>query len=105
MPDYCIELYLPGGSPEALEEAAARARAAAESYGDGGRCVLYLRSTYLPEDETCLHFFAAASRDDVAEATRQAGLPGDRITRSIDAHQPSRRAHEIRRAPTERGVP
>jgi hypothetical protein len=105
VPDYCLELYLAGGSRAALEEAAVRARAAAESFGARGRSVRYLRSTYLPEDETCLHFFAAASRKDVAEAARQAGLTGDRITSSIDADQPSRREHDIRRAPTERGMP
>jgi acid phosphatase class B len=105
VPDYCLELYLAGGSPAALEDAAECARAAAESFGARGRSVRYLRSTYLPEDETCLHFFAAASGEDVAEAARQAGLTGNRITRSIDADQPSRRVHEIRRAPTERGEP
>jgi hypothetical protein len=105
VPDYCLELYLAGGSPAALEESAGRARAAAESFEARGGSVRYLRSTYLPEDETCLHFFAAASGEDVAEAARQAGLTGDRITHSIDADQPSRRVHDIRRAPTERGVP
>jgi hypothetical protein len=105
VPDYCLELYVAGGSQAALEEAAGRARAAAVSFGARGRSVRYLRSTYLPDDETCLHFFAAALREDVAEAARQAGLTGNRITRSIDADQPSRRVHEIRRAPTERGVP
>jgi hypothetical protein len=105
VPDYCLELYLAGGSRAALEEAAGRARAAAESFGARGRSVRYLRSTYLPEDETCLHFFAAASGEDVAAAAGQAGLTGDRITHSIDADQPSRCVHDIRRAPTERGVP
>jgi hypothetical protein len=105
VPDYCLELYLADGSRAALEEAAGHARAAAESFVARGRSVRYLRSTYLPDDETCLHFFAAASGEDVAQAALQAGLAGDRITRSIDAHQPSRRAHEIRRARTERGLP
>ena len=104
MPDYCLELYLTGGSRAALEEAAGRARAAAESFGARGRSVRYLRSTYLPEDETCLHFFAAASREHVAKAARQAGLTGGRITRSIDADQPSRSGH-IARVPTERRSP
>jgi hypothetical protein len=105
VPDYCLELYLARDSRAGLEEAAGRARAAAESFAARGGSVRYLRSTYLPEDETCLHFFAAASDEDVAEAARQAGLTGNRITRSIDADQPSRRVHEIRRAPTERGEP
>ena len=105
MPDYCLELYLAGGSGAALNDAAGHARAAAESFVARGRSVRYLRSTYLPEDETCLHFFAAASAEDVAEVARRAGLTSDRITRSIDADQPSRRVHDIRRTPTERGVP
>jgi hypothetical protein len=85
VPDYCFELYLAGGSQAALEEAAQRARAAAASFRAGGRSVRYFCSTYLPEDETCLHFFAAASAEDVAEAARQAGLTGERVTRSIHA--------------------
>ena len=105
MPDYCLELYLAAGSRAALEEAAGRARAAAESFGARGGSVRYLRSTYLPEDETCLHFFAAASGEHVAEAAQQAGLTGNRITHSIDADQPSRRVQELRCAPTERRVP
>jgi hypothetical protein len=103
VPDYCLEIYLASGSQAALEEAAGRARAAAESSEARGHSVRYLRSTYLPEDETCLHFFAAASGEDVADAARQAGLTGDRITRSIDSNQPSRRVRDIRRAPTEKG--
>ena len=105
MPDYCLEIYLAAGSPAALEEAAGSAQAAAESFGARGRSVRYLRSTYLPEDETCLHFFAAASSEDVAEAARHAGLTGDRITRSIHADKTSGRVHDSRRAPTEKGVP
>jgi len=104
VPDYCLELYLAGGSRAAVEEAAGRARAAAESFRPDGRYVRYVRSTYLPEDETCLHFFAAASREHVAKAARQAGLTGGRITRSIDADQPSRSGH-IGRVPTERRLP
>ena len=105
MPDYCLEIYLAAGSPAALEEAAGSAQAAAESFGARGRSVRYLRSTYLPEDETCLHFFAAASGEDVAEAARQAGFTGERITPSIDAEHHSRRAHNTGRVPTERRVP
>jgi hypothetical protein len=105
VPDYCLELYVAGGSRAALEEAAGRARTAAESFKASGRLVRYLHSTYLPEDETCLHFFAAASREDVADAARQAGLTGERITPSIDAEQPSRSMQDIRRVPTERRVP
>jgi Protein of unknown function (DUF4242) len=104
VPHYCLELYLAGGSRAALEEAAESACAAAASFSAGGRSVRYLRSTYLPEDETCLHFFAAASAEDVAEAARQAGLTGERVTRSIHVDQPPRRVRNVRRAPRQGGV-
>jgi hypothetical protein len=96
VPDYCLELYLPGASMSALEAAAGRARTAAESLGACGGSVRYLRTTYLVEDETCLHFFAAASGEDVAEAARRAGLTGERITRSIDADNPLPRVHDMK---------
>jgi hypothetical protein len=52
----------------------------------GGGRVRYLRTTYLADDETCLHFFEAASVEHVADAARQAGLTTERITRSVDPH-------------------
>jgi hypothetical protein len=68
VPDYCLEIYLTAGSPAALDDAVGSARAAAEAFEARGRSLRYLRSTYLPEDETCLHFFAAASAHDLSEA-------------------------------------
>jgi len=105
VPDYCLEIYLAVGTQAALEEAAKSARAAAESFEARGRSLRYLRSTYLPEDETCLHFFAAASAQDLSEAAAQAGLTCGRVTPSIDVDQPSTRERNIRRARTERRVP
>jgi hypothetical protein len=81
MPNYCLELYLPHGSAARIEEAAADAQRAAA----GGRRVRYLRTTYLADDETCLHFFQAASVEHVTDAARRAGLTTGRITRSVDA--------------------
>ena len=82
MPDYCLELYLPHASASRIEEAAADAQRAAGAAG--GRRVRYLRTTYLADDETCLHFFDAASVKDVADAARRVGLTTGRITRSVD---------------------
>ena len=95
MPDYCIEFYLSGASTSTLAEAAERARTTAESLGARRPSVRYLRTTYLVEDETCLHFFEAASDEDVAEAARRAGLTGERIVRSIDVQEEPRRVHAV----------
>jgi hypothetical protein len=85
MPNYCLELYLPHASASRIEEAAADAQRAAGAFAGGGRGpVRYLRTTYLADDETCLHFFEAASVEDVADAAQRAGLATERITRSVD---------------------
>jgi hypothetical protein len=83
MPNYCLELYLPHASDSRIEEAAADAQRAAGASAGGSR-VRYLRTTYLADDETCLHFFEAASVEHVADAARRAGLTTERITRSVD---------------------
>jgi len=83
MPNYCLELYLPHASASRIEEAAAHAERAAGASAGGGR-VRYLRTTYLADDETCLHFFEAASVEHVVDAARRAGLATERITRSVD---------------------
>ena len=83
MPNYCLELYLPHASASRIEEAAADAQRAADSSAGGTR-IRYLRTTYLADDEICLHFFEAASIHHVADVTRRAGLATERITRSVD---------------------
>jgi Nickel responsive protein SCO4226-like len=37
--------------------------------------VRFVRSVFIPEDETCLCVYEAASAEDVREAARHAGLP------------------------------
>jgi hypothetical protein len=83
MQNYCLELYLPRASAARIVEAAAHARRAAGASASRG-LVRYLRTTYLADDETCLHFFEAASVEHVADAARRAGLTTERITRSVD---------------------
>jgi len=84
MPGYSLELYLPRGQAAALDDAAARARRAAEELSREGTPVRYLRSLYLSEDEICFHVFEAPSRESVAEAARRAGLDDSRITETIE---------------------
>ena len=83
MPNYCLELYLPHAPASRIDEAAADAQRAAGASAGSSR-VRYLRTTYLADDETCLHFFEAASVEHVAGAARRAGLAAERITRSVD---------------------
>jgi uncharacterized protein YchJ len=74
-----VESYL-AKQPAALAEAIARARRAAEL----GDRVAYLRSTYVPADETCLHLFEAPSAAALGEAARLADLSHLRIVETIE---------------------
>jgi hypothetical protein len=71
-----IEAYMPGGDLADLED---RARVAADAMGNEGHAVRYLRSVLVRADETCFHFFDAASEGVVAELARRAELPYERI--------------------------
>jgi hypothetical protein len=75
---FLVESYEPRGGALEFAELEARALAAAESVG-----VTYLRSIFVPEDETCFHFFEAASIDAVREASERAQLGGHRIVHAV----------------------
>lgn len=79
MPSYLVESYV-ARSPTAAEEARARARRA----GELGAGVRYLRTTFLPDDETALHFFEAPSREALDEAGRRAALQYERIIEAVE---------------------
>jgi hypothetical protein len=46
--------------------------------------VRYLRTTFLPEDETCFHVFDASSAQDVGEVSRRAGFGTARIVPAVE---------------------
>ncbi len=86
MPSYLVEAYL-AADPTALEEARARARRTAELVP----AVRYLRTTFLPGDETCLHLFDAPSAEELGEAARRAELRHERIVEAVETVPPGAR--------------
>lgn len=88
MPTYLLETYLARSQPAAASDAGQRARAAARGLAGEGTPILYLRTMFLPDDETCFHLFDAASADAVAEVGRRAGLGNGRIVQAIEASGP-----------------
>jgi hypothetical protein len=80
MPEFLIELYASRTDAAGVERDAHRARLAAEQLTRAGTPVRYLRSMFLPLDETCLLLYEAASADAVRAAARRAALPVDRVT-------------------------
>ena len=78
MPSYFLEAYSADGD---VSEARRRARRAAELE----RGVRYLRTTFLPAEETLFHVFEAPSREALVEAARRAGLPDARVTEALES--------------------
>jgi hypothetical protein len=79
MPSYLVESYLTD-SPAAVADARERAQLTAELGAD----VRYVRTTFLPGDETVLHVFEAASAEAVARAARLAALEYERIVAAVE---------------------
>ena len=80
VPSYLVESYLTD-SAAALADARERAQLA----GGLGGGVRYVRTTFLPGDETVLHVFEAASAAAVARAARRAALEYERIVEAVDS--------------------
>jgi hypothetical protein len=74
MAEFLLEIYVPRTDGGALAREAQRARRAAAAATRSGARVRYVRSFFVPEDETCFVVFEAASADDVRAAALLAGL-------------------------------
>lgn len=83
MAEFLLELYVPRTDADAVERGARSARLAAEELTREGTPVSYLRSIFVPEDETCFYLYEAASADAVREAARRARLPFERVAEAV----------------------
>jgi hypothetical protein len=94
MRSYLVESY---AASSVVEEQRKRARLTAQV----GTGVRYVRTTFLPGDETVLHVFEATSPEALQNAARDAALPYERIVEAVEGATPSSRqgsdaAHERR---------
>jgi hypothetical protein len=77
---YVVEEYLPGISERELVLTRERVEQAASGLREAGESVRYLGTTFIPDQETSLSHFEAASRRVVERACRRAGLGSARIS-------------------------
>jgi len=87
MRSYVVESY---GAGSVVQDQRDRARLAAE-LGSGVR---YVRTTFLPGDETLLHLFEATSPDALREAARDAALQYERIVEAVEGSTDSHEGEE-----------
>ena len=80
---YTLELSPPQGGWTELQQASDRARRAAEQMRRNGTPVRFLRSIFVPEDETCFFLFEAPTAAAVRDAARRAQLGATQVRKTI----------------------
>ena len=85
---YLVELHRPQDGWGELQSVAARARAAAEQLRAGGTPVRFLRSLFVPEDETCFLLFEGESRGSVRRVVAHAGLGFGGFVQTLSSSDP-----------------
>jgi hypothetical protein len=93
MPRYLVETYIPRSRAGEARAAGRRITAIAEELSREGTPVRYIRTTFLPDDETCFHSFEAVSANAVEEVSRRAKLGRARVVRALESSRPAPR-HE-----------
>lgn len=84
MRSFLVETYLSRSRSAELSSIANRLRDAAHEVAADGVAIRYVRSTFVPEDETCFHLFGANSAERVTEAAARAELGDVRVVEAID---------------------
>ena len=84
MTEYLLELYVARANAVAIDQDAQRVRLAAEEHTRQGTPVRYLRSIFVPDDETCYLIFEAGSADAVREVARRASLSFEHVAAAIE---------------------
>lgn len=77
--EYLVELYVAGGDGEGVAAIGARAIRVADEMTEEGTALRFVRSIWMPADETLFCLFRASTVDDVAEAAHRAAIPYHRI--------------------------
>ena len=85
MAEFLLEFYVSRTAAAGPWPDAERTRLAAVELTREGTPVRYLRSIFVPEDETCFLLLEAGSAEAVREAARRATLPFERLAETAAA--------------------
>jgi len=77
--EFLVEVYVSRSDAAAVRRGAERTRLAAAELTREGTPVRYLRSIFVPEDETCFYLYEAADAEAVREAATRAAVPFERV--------------------------
>lgn len=77
--EYLVELYVSGWDPEGVAAIESRSISVAAQMTEEGTPVRFVRSIWLPSDETLFCLLRARSAEVVAEVGHRAAIPFHRI--------------------------
>jgi len=80
---YLVELRRPPSGWQGLQALSAHARVAAERLSAEGRPVRFLRSIFVPEEDSCFLLYEGTSAEAVGEAGRRAALEIERVAETV----------------------
>lgn len=81
---YMVQRSLKGIPMDGLAAAQKRAIETSQKMSEDGTQVRYIRSTFIPEDGSCMCLFAAERSEDVKRVNERANIPFDRIVPALD---------------------
>ena len=80
--EFLGETYVSRDNGAAVEHDEARVRVAAAQLTGEGRHVRFLRTIFVPEDETCFYLFEASSASVVRDVGERAGVRFEHVNRA-----------------------
>jgi hypothetical protein len=84
MQSYLVEIYAPRSRAGDVSATTRRVGAAVAELSSEGVPIRYVRTTFLPGDETCFHLVEASSSQVVTELCRRLDLGEVRIVEAVE---------------------
>jgi len=81
--EFLVETYVAQDDGATIARRAERARDAADRLTREGTPVEFIRSIFVPADETCFYLYEALWPDNVREAAERAALPFERLSEAV----------------------
>ena len=92
MPEFVAERYLSAADAASAARDVRSARSAADQLARDGTPVRFVRSIFIPADETCIYVFEAESIEAVRAVAARASLHVERISEAISQPQTQNKA-------------
>lgn len=100
MREFVAEQYISGTDADGVERGAGVARLVAEQLTREGTPVEFVRSIFIPRDETCIYLYKAGSIDALQAALARTPLRFERVSEAVTEHGTSVSARDSVRLDT-----